>query len=79
MMSFLEAQFQALRPAFSRNATFVWFVVLFVCVVLRTDLYGVSSVASYSPNEGTKQIRKNFPTPWGITPSSPKMHGARHK
>ena len=44
MMSFLEAQFRALRPAFSRQATFVWFVVVFVGLVLRTDLYGVSSV-----------------------------------
>src|SRR4030042_3431811 len=43
-MAFLEAQFRALRPAFSRQATFVWFVVVFVGLVLRTDLYGVSSV-----------------------------------
>lgn len=44
MLSYLEVQFQALRPAFTRQATFVWFVVLFVGLVLRSDLYGVSSV-----------------------------------
>jgi hypothetical protein len=44
MMSYLAAQFHSLRPAFTRQATFVWFVVLFVGFIVRTDLYGVSSV-----------------------------------
>lgn len=33
-----------LRPAFSRRAAFVWFVVAFAGIVLRTDDLGVSSI-----------------------------------
>ncbi len=44
MMSYLEAQLRALRPAFTRQATFVWFVVAFAGVVTRHDVYGVSSI-----------------------------------
>ena len=44
MMSYLEAQLRALRPAFTRQATFVWFVVAFAGVVTRNDVYGVSSI-----------------------------------
>jgi hypothetical protein len=43
MMEYLDTQFRALRPAFTRQATFVWFVVAFAGVVTRNDLYGVSS------------------------------------
>jgi hypothetical protein len=43
MMEYLDTQFRALRPAFTRRATFVWFVVAFAGVVTRNDLYGVSS------------------------------------
>ena len=44
MLSYLEALVRALRPAFSRQAAFVWFVVVFAGFLTRTDLYGVSSI-----------------------------------
>ena len=34
----------SLRGAFSRQATFYWFVIVAAGLVLRTDTYGVSSV-----------------------------------
>lgn len=43
MMSYLESILRALRPAFTREATFAWFVVAFAGVVARQDVYGVSS------------------------------------
>lgn len=43
MMVYLEALLQALRPAFTRQATFAWFVVAFAGVVTRSEFYGVSS------------------------------------
>ena len=33
-----------MRPAFSRRATYCWFVVVFVGFILRTDNFGVSSI-----------------------------------
>jgi len=33
-----------MRPAFSRKATYLWFVIIFVGFILRTDNYGVSSI-----------------------------------
>ena len=44
MMGYLEGFLQALRPAFTRQATFAWFVVAFAGVVTRQDVYGVSSI-----------------------------------
>jgi len=44
MMGYLEGLLRALRPAFTREATFAWFVVAFAGVVTRQDLYGVSSM-----------------------------------
>ena len=44
MMEYLHAQLRALRPVFTRQATFVWFVVAFAGVVTRHDVYGVSSI-----------------------------------
>jgi hypothetical protein len=43
MMAYLESQLRALRPAFTRQAAFVWFVIAFAGVVMRNDMYGVSS------------------------------------
>ena len=42
-MVYLEGILRALRPAFSRQATFAWFVVAFAGVVTRSEVYGVSS------------------------------------
>lgn len=44
MMGYLEALLQTIRPAFTRQATFGWFVVAFAGVVMRQDTYGVSSI-----------------------------------
>lgn len=44
MMGYLEGLLRALRPAFTRQATFAWFVVAFAGVVTRQDVYGVSSI-----------------------------------
>ena len=44
MIIYLNRLLQSMRPAFSRQATFVWFVVVFVGFVLRQDTYGVSSL-----------------------------------
>ncbi len=44
MISQLEDFFTWMRPAFSRRATYAWFVVVFVGFVVRTDTFGVSSI-----------------------------------
>ena len=44
MMGVLDELLRALRPAFTRQATFAWFVVAFAGVVTRQDVYGVSSI-----------------------------------
>lgn len=44
MMGYLEGLLRALRPAFTREATFGWFVVAFAGVVMRQEVYGVSSI-----------------------------------
>jgi hypothetical protein len=44
MMGYLEGMLQALRPAFTREATFAWFVVALAGVVTRQEVYGVSSI-----------------------------------
>jgi len=35
---------EEMRPAFSRRATYLWFVIVFVGFILRTDTFGVSSI-----------------------------------
>ena len=47
MMSF-QVLLQVLRPVFSRQATFAWFVVAFAGFVTRYDVYGVSSIVRLS-------------------------------
>jgi hypothetical protein len=44
MIDYVETLLHALRPAFSRRATFAWFVIAFLGFVMRTDTYGVSSI-----------------------------------
>ena len=44
MMPYLENLLRWLRPAFSRRATFVWFVLVFAGFLTRTDTFGVSSI-----------------------------------
>ena len=33
-----------MRPAFSRQATYGWFIIVFVGFMVRTDTLGVSSI-----------------------------------
>ena len=44
MVAYLEELFAFLRPAFSREAAYGWFVVVWMGIATRTDAYGVSSV-----------------------------------
>ena len=44
MIDYLEELLLALRPAFSRQATFSWFIIAVAGFVMRTDTYGVSSI-----------------------------------
>lgn len=44
MIHHLEQLLHALRPAFSRKATFLWFLIALAGFVMRTDTYGVSSI-----------------------------------
>jgi hypothetical protein len=44
MIEYLEDLLRFMRPAFSRKATFAWFVVVLVGLVMRSDTFGVSSI-----------------------------------
>lgn len=44
LIQYLETLLLFLRPAFSRTATFNWFVIATVGFIMRTDNYGVSSI-----------------------------------
>lgn len=44
MIAYLEEMLTSFRPAFHRHATFVWFVIVFIGFLVRTDDYGVSSI-----------------------------------
>ena len=44
MLEELKGFLLFMRPAFSRRATYCWFVVVFVGFILRTDNFGVSSI-----------------------------------
>ena len=44
MIEYVEDLLRTMRSAFSRRATFVWFVVAFAGFVTRTDTYGITSI-----------------------------------
>lgn len=44
MIFYFHQTLQALRPAFTRQAAFDWFVIVIIGFVMRTDTYGVSSI-----------------------------------
>ena len=44
MLKELERFLLFMRPAFSRQATYCWFVIVFVGFILRNDTFGVSSI-----------------------------------
>ncbi len=58
-----------MRPAFSRRATYCWFVVVFVGFILRTDNFGVSSIIralALSPENYTCLLHFFHSTAWNI-------------
>jgi len=59
MFKYLENFLRTMRPAFSRKATFVWFVIVFVGFLLRNDTFGVSSIVralSLIPKAGAHSL-----------------------
>ena len=44
MLKELQKFMTSIRPAFSRQATFNWFVIVCVGFILRNDFFGVSSI-----------------------------------
>ena len=44
MIEYMGDLLKAMRPAFSRQMTFSWFVLVFVGFVMRNDTFGVSSI-----------------------------------
>jgi len=58
-----------MRPAFSRRATYCWFVVVFVGFILRTDNFGVSSIIralDLSPQSYTCLLHFFHSTAWNV-------------
>jgi len=50
-----------MRPAFSRQATHVWFVIVFVGLLVRNDMLGVSSIIralSLAPERTVEEVRQ---------------------
>lgn len=44
MIRYLEKMLKTFRPVFSRQATFIWFAIVFIGFLIRSDTYGVSSI-----------------------------------
>lgn len=44
MTKFLDEFFDTMKPAFAYHPTFVWFVIVFAGLVMRTDTFGVTSI-----------------------------------
>ena len=68
-MKELERFLVFMRPAFSRRATYYWFVVVFVGFILRTDNFGVSSIIralSLSPESYTCLLHFFHSTAWNV-------------
>ena len=58
-----------MRPAFSRRATYGWFVVVFVGLILRSDIYGVSSIVralALAPENYTCLLHFFHSTAWNV-------------
>ena len=62
MHEYMENLLKAMRPAFSRQKTFTWFVIVFVGFVMRNDTFGVSSIvrALWSPYTGSEHTASKF-------------------
>ncbi len=69
MLKELERFLLFMRPAFSRQATFGWFVIVFVGFVLRRDNFGVSSIIralSQAPENYTCLLHFFHSTAWDV-------------
>lgn len=44
MLNFIGQQLSALRPCFSRAATFQWFLIVVIGMLTRYDFLGVTSI-----------------------------------
>ncbi len=52
----IKGIFSALSPAFSRKATFSWFVIAVIGVILRNDSYGASSIVRALAMDGASYL-----------------------
>lgn len=69
MLKYLENFLRAMRPAFSRRATFAWFVTVIVGFLLRNDTLGVSSIVralSLPPETYTCLLHFFHSTAWNV-------------
>jgi len=69
MLKELERFFVFMRPVFSRRATYCWFVIVFVGLILRTDNFGVSSIIralSLSPESYICLLHFFHSTAWNV-------------
>ena len=69
MLKELERFLMFMRPAFSRQATYRWFVIVFVGFILRNDTFGVSSIIralSMAPENYTCLLHFFHSTTWNV-------------
>ncbi|MBN1983797.1 MAG: hypothetical protein JW795_19840 [Chitinivibrionales bacterium] len=71
VIAFVESIFFALRPAFSRQATFHWFVIVAVGCLMRSDFFGglrYHFLSRYLPSCSRKPAKKGTPKPISSKP-----------
>ena len=69
MVKELQRLLEFMRPAFSRQAAYGWFVVVFVGFLLRDDTFGVSSVVralALAPENYTSLLHFFHSTAWTV-------------
>jgi hypothetical protein len=69
MGNYLQDFLKAMRPAFSRQATFHWFIIVFAGFLVRSDTLGVSSIVralSLSPESYTSLLHFFHSTAWSV-------------
>jgi len=69
MLKEMERFLMFMRPAFSRQATYRWFVIVFVGFILRNDTFGVSSIIralSMAPENYTCLLHFFHSTAWNV-------------
>ena len=62
MVKELRHFLEVMRPAFSRQATYGWFIVIFIGFLLREDSLGVSSIVRAlcgSAGTGLRQVLRH--------------------